>query len=368
MTKSRRFADERGSIMAISALGMLSMLLAVGLCVDIGHFYAVQTDLQNAADSAALAAASSLNFAPSGITAAVNRATATTNQAEFNKQNVVIPAANVTFAVNLDGPYVSAASASAAPRDIRFVKVSTAQQTVNVFFSSIVLGSTKGLSATATAGASVPSNVFCNWLPLAVLDADTATLLPGNMYTIRGGSQSSVSPGNYQILSPAGPGGADARIGLSQGVKQCVSPGDTISTKPGVSAGDIRQGLNTRFDEYGGPVADPVVQPPDTNIMEGITYTQYRAGTPSTAPIHPGSPDRRVVFLPIVKISDFDQGRDTIKIDRFAAFFLRTKVTNGNGGDIQAEYIGDRVMDAGAGYNPNIGPGNPLIVVPVLYK
>jgi hypothetical protein len=69
-----------------------------------------------------------------------------------------------------------------------------------------------------------------------------------------------------------------------------------------------------------------------------------------------------------VKISEFDQGRDTIKIDRFAAFFLQTKVDGGNGGDIQAEYIGVNYVDASAGYDPQGGAGNPLIVKPVLYQ
>ena len=44
---------ERGSILAISALGMLSVLLAVGLGVDISRFYLAKTELQNAADASA---------------------------------------------------------------------------------------------------------------------------------------------------------------------------------------------------------------------------------------------------------------------------------------------------------------------------
>ena len=45
---------ERGSILATSALGMLSLLLAVGLGVDISHLYLAKNELQNAADAAAL--------------------------------------------------------------------------------------------------------------------------------------------------------------------------------------------------------------------------------------------------------------------------------------------------------------------------
>ncbi len=52
---------ERGSILAISAIGMLAVLLAVGLGVDISRFYLAKTELQNAADAAALAGVSGLN-------------------------------------------------------------------------------------------------------------------------------------------------------------------------------------------------------------------------------------------------------------------------------------------------------------------
>src|ERR1041385_9549659 len=116
---------ERGSVLATSAIGMLSILLAVGLGVDISRFYLTKTELQNAADAAALAAVSALNTAPLGITKAADRAVATMNNYNFNKTSVSFPRANVLFAVNLDGPYMSDASAQAQAAKIRFVQVTT---------------------------------------------------------------------------------------------------------------------------------------------------------------------------------------------------------------------------------------------------
>ena len=78
---------ERGSVLAMSALGMLAFLLATGMAVDIGHFYLVKSELQNAADAAALAGASALNSRSTGITEAVNRATAAMNSYEFNSKS-----------------------------------------------------------------------------------------------------------------------------------------------------------------------------------------------------------------------------------------------------------------------------------------
>src|SRR5713226_10632599 len=85
--KSRR--GERGSILAMSAVGMLSALLAVGLGVDISRFYLAKAELQNAADAAALAGASALNSTSYGIDEAVFRATQEIkNKYDFNNSDV----------------------------------------------------------------------------------------------------------------------------------------------------------------------------------------------------------------------------------------------------------------------------------------
>jgi len=360
---------ERGSILAISAIGMLAVLLAVGLGVDISRFYLAKTELQNAADAAALAGVSGLNSSATGITEATNRAVQVMNNYDFNQQAVSFPRANVLFAKNLDGPYISEASAQAAPKDIRFVQVTTPPAPIAVSFAISVLGSSKNLSATATAGYSVPLNVFCNWLPVSVIDYDVP-MAPGQTYTIRAGSGSMISPGNYQILAVAGSGGKDVRVGLASGVDMCAEAGATyaVDTKTGVTAGAVRQGVNTRFDEYQTSQVNPTDMPPDANIKENIDYTQYRAGSPSQSPSHTPVPGRRVVIIPIVKLAEYDQGRNVVKFNRFGQFFLQTKVGSGNGGDIQAEYISDIVVAGKGGYDPNGGPANNLMATPVLYK
>src|SRR5918993_958124 len=201
---------ERGSILALSALGMLSLLLAVGLGVDISHFYLVKSELQNAADASALAAASAINSKPAGIIEGTSRAVKEMNQYDFNNKGVAFTRGDVTWAVNLDGPYMSEEQASTPTQapTIRFAKVTTPDSPVGVSFAAIVLGNNKNLSATATAGLSVPLNVICNFLPLSVLISDDATeLVKGRTYTFRADSGGSTSPGNYQILAVAGRGG-----------------------------------------------------------------------------------------------------------------------------------------------------------------
>src|SRR5688572_16926422 len=186
---------ERGSILATSAIGMLALLLAVGLGVDISRFYLTKAELQNAADAAALAAVSALDTSPLGITKAVDRAVASMNKYDFNHTDVDFPRTNVLFATTLNGTYMEEGLATAplTAKAIRFVKVTTPASAVGVSFAVSVLGNTKNLTATATAGFSVPLNIVCNFLPVSVIDYGVP-IAPGQTYTFRAGPSGSVSP------------------------------------------------------------------------------------------------------------------------------------------------------------------------------
>src|SRR5689334_4757892 len=116
-------STERGSTMIMAAILMLGLLLCVGLCIDISRMYMTHTELKNAADAAALAAARELNSGKSGINAAVTRANAIANSYGFGRTAITI--ANVEFAKNLDGSYVDQATALTIPDKIRFVRVTT---------------------------------------------------------------------------------------------------------------------------------------------------------------------------------------------------------------------------------------------------
>src|ERR1041385_6985315 len=269
--------QERGSILAISAIGMLAILLAVGLGVDISRFYLVKTELQNGADAAALAAVSALNGGTTGIDGAVNEATVkTVNNYNFNKTGIKIT--NVEFSTSLEGNYMAAGAAKGQAANIRFVRVTTEPSPVAVSFASTVLGKSKNLKATATAGLSVSLTDICDFLPVTVIDYGTP-IAPGSTYTFRAQAGSMISPGNYQILALAGAGGKDARVGLGAGVDACAGPGAVynVDTKTGVTAGAVRQGINTRFDEYTSNNVNPVDMPDrkSTRLNSSHGYTPY---------------------------------------------------------------------------------------------
>ncbi|HEX6285264.1 MAG TPA: hypothetical protein VFZ71_10335, partial [Pyrinomonadaceae bacterium] len=173
-----------------------------------------------------------------------------------------------------------------------------------------------------------------------------------------------ISPGNYQLLAPIQSGGSGDREGMANGVNWCISVGTEIETKPGVTTGAIRQGINSRFDNYGGGL-DPVTSPPDDNIAENITYRQYRDRTVVRAPSHTGVAGRRIVFIPIASAPP-GEGRDTVTVTRFGVFFLQTSVAGNT--ELTAEYITDTAFAGNSSYDPGAGAVNDNLAVPVLYK
>src|SRR5215510_958736 len=277
-----KWSSQRGSILAVSAIGMVAILLAVGLAVDISHLYLVGTELQNAADAAALAGASALNSGSSGITMAVDRAVATMNKYEFNGTGVTINREDVSFAVNLSefdggGTGKSEAAAAASPQNIRFVQVTVPPKSVSIFFATVALaGNTIDLTRRAVAGQSVSINNICDIAPFSVVQDDVTgaplnpdpgcpnqtVFTPGCTYTFRmaggngggngngngnggGGGSGGVSAGDYLILALGGDrGGADVKRRLGIGADRCFTVCETVSTEPGVTAGPVRQGLN----------------------------------------------------------------------------------------------------------------------------
>lgn len=439
--KGRRRAlqrkKERGNVLAYTVISALFLFLAVGLGVDLSHLYLAKTELQNAADAGALAGASALTLPdPEKITAAVDRAVSTMNLNKYNFDNrnfdAVMDQATqrtlVTFAINLEGPYISETDAAADPEDIRFIKVNTPTVPVNMFFAAPILGSSQNLNAKATAGLSIPGNARYCPAPISAVQCapgDTACIFDsgfwgdcgdapisgtspprppvhtypdgstcdptrefcvGCRYKVRSAGSTGPAPGNLGLLGCAGSGCSLLRDALAgYGVAcQCgnLSPGDPIPTQTGNCAGPVSQGLNVRFDDYsGGAPSYSTLIPPDTNVAQGtpsghganttwpgITYDQYQAGSPFEAPDagHIGVPNRRTLILPITYVNEWPTGSSgNVPARGFGAFFMRHQAT-GTNGDILLEYIGKDTAGI-VGLDPG-GSSSSNVVTPVLYR
>ncbi len=133
-SRDLRRKGERGNVLAYTVLSALFLFLAVGLGVDLSHFYLAKTEMQNAADAAALAGASALTLPnPDRITTAVNRAVEILNTNKYNFNNRAFGAdrdqlcARARHASRLQkismGLMSLRPSRTAIPKTIRFIKV-----------------------------------------------------------------------------------------------------------------------------------------------------------------------------------------------------------------------------------------------------
>jgi Flp pilus assembly protein TadG len=356
---------ERGSVLAVSTIAMLGLLLATGLAVDVSHFYTAKAELQNAADAAALAGASQLNSTSGGINLAVAEATKSLNNYDF-KNLVNLSSADVTFSSNLNGAYVDFATAQSNPTAMRFVKVTIPPKPVNVAFAGIVLGQTKNIGATATAGLSVGLTMNKFYTAYTFIESSGAPINSGQVYTLSAQAGNNNSPTSYRVL--AGPDGdliltgqlhAYGYIGTSYNVANLISSEMCRYAKIG---------MNTRFGDYTvHPNVNPTDEPPDTITQENITYAQYTTmqgnGVVQAAN---GVRNRRVFTVPIALNTTYNTTNRTVTANRIAPFFVRRKV--GADCTLEIEYIGSNAIAVADG---TFSPGLPQIgglSIPVLYK
>jgi Flp pilus assembly protein TadG len=446
---------ERGNVLAYTVMSAFFLFLAVGLCVDLSHLYLAKTELQNTADAAALAGASALKLAvPDRITISIDRAVQVMNANKYNfnnrtyaaTMNTTLQRDQVEFSKNLGSGYEKFATMDATDQSrARFVRVTTPPVPINTFFAIPILGFSTTLSATATAGLSVPGNIGGCPLPITAVQCNPAVtscnlcdpndpLYPnctfskywgncggtdpfapqtrpegsaddpdkngvcdpkkefckGCTYNVRAGPQAGQgpSPGNFLVLGCAGSGAANVRQALAIYGNDCpcdLNVGNTTETQTGDLAGAVRQGLNVRFDVYSGGLHYGTDMPPDTNIeqggshgngsnqwWDGISYSQYQGTSnpviPPAPPSHAGVDDRRVIVVPIANFDTItdEGGHQNVTLGGMGGFFMRAQVSDGNGGDIQVEYIADDIISV-IGFDPT-DASVTNIVTPVLYR
>lgn len=270
----------------IMALGVFTGMLA--LVIDLGELYIAKTELQNAADSAALAGAQELNNTATGVDKAVAEAIAAAaeNSIRFSTAPgpVLVSSGNIQFAPAPNGPWSSVAAARNKPDGLSFIKVDTtgnAQGTLDTYFAPAPTTSTFGL---AVAGPYVIPIT-----PLGVCAINSTPKAAGpNGELVEYGFRRGIGY-NIPSLNPL--------AGLAQD-PMWVNPVDTVTCDPahsstnftepfvcvgkssaivastgsqrvfvnvGAAAG-LERALNSRFNMYQGNTCDPVTAPRDKNI------------------------------------------------------------------------------------------------------
>ncbi len=266
--------DESGAIAPTFALALVGLISVGGLAFDYARLAAMDTELQNAADQAALAAASQLD----GTAGACTRASAAAvglvaNETRFaNDGNASGTAVTVTGETACDQigsiRFYSTAARAAATTDAtaRFVEVTVNARTAKYALTPIVGALNSGaIAATAFAGlgsaiCKVPPVMICNPQETAGSTTFDASLLVGKgLKLVSVGQNGGWSPGNFGYLNTGG--GSNGAPGLREALGWTAPPGNCIAqtgvdTKPGATV-SVTDALNTRFDIYDSNVACP---------------------------------------------------------------------------------------------------------------
>jgi Flp pilus assembly protein TadG len=288
------------------ALSLLVLFGFMALVFDLGRTYVVRTELQNAADAAALAGAKDLNQKLSGITQAIAtvKAIGLQNNTKFSfngSTGVVIEDAMISVS---NCPYTcpwtqaSTIASDSQAADKTFIKVDIPSGGLATFFAGIA-----GNTTTRTFGLAVAGFYVREITPIGICAID---LNKGGTHTSAAGTELTefgfrrgvaynimeLGPlggsGQPYLLNPVDSWGSPACDASHSSATYtapfiCTGTSAAIGTVPGnalgntgISAGPIEEALNSRFKVN-------ACAPQDANVKE---YTVPH----STGPGLPGNP------------------------------------------------------------------------------
>lgn len=271
---SRLIADRGGAVAATVALSLFALIAIGGVAFDYARMASLDTELQNAADQAALAGVSQLDGLPGACLRAATAARAMiTNRTLMANDGgtTTIAIANETAcdAIGSVRFYQDIAKTLAATSDsdAKFFEVQVNPRAAFYALTPIVAAFTSGpLNATAFAGL---GSAICKSPPVMICNPqETGTNTGFNIASFIGKGIKNVSvgngggtwvPGNFGYLDTNG--GSNGAPGLREALGWNTAPGDCVAatgvdTKTGASV-SVTDALNTRFDIYDGDVSCP---------------------------------------------------------------------------------------------------------------
>jgi Flp pilus assembly protein TadG len=283
--------QQQGAVAVMFGLTLVALLAAGGLVIDLGHLYVLKSELQNGADSGALAGAEEIDMTAAGVSRAAAKAIAFAGQNNFNFSSaLVLTNADISFGSAPDGPWSTVSEASASPSGKTFIRVNTGNRTVPTYLMGVA-----GIPTIATSGVAVAGRFVVDITPLGVCAVDPANRLNARLpltvpaelveYGFRRGT-------TYDMLSlkniagssdpmlinpvdtpPSACGGSHSSANftapfLCQGNSAATNNATAVYVNTGVSAGPVESALNSRFNDYsGGSSCVPATAPPDRNIQ-----------------------------------------------------------------------------------------------------
>jgi len=386
---------QKGITLVLISLVLLILLGVAAFGIDLNHQVLNKTRLQNAVDTAALAGAvvadktEDVNQAETAVRTTLSGISTEPGNSEltFSDSNTA-----VTFSHDMQ-TFVSAASFTPPLGEYDFyVRVAVTDISLTQYLSGL-FGIDKEVSASAVAGRSAAIAYTCNLTPIAmcgdpagdVSDAwgyrppgydPNVDMDPSLVHELKVGDQNNtdMGPGNFQLLDfgqeTGNSGAALVRDALSGAYNGCASIGDTVTTKPGNSAGPVAQGLNVRLNDFSGPIKNDGTVLPDKYVREpdvlaetdaeyagDLYYANYRqelsscesggACDGSSYTGDGGLNGRRILRIPIVDCTA-STGKSDFDVLGFGCFFLLQKVSNSGQSSVFGQFLYDCLINNGS--------------------
>lgn len=409
---------DRGSVAVTVAVVLVTLFAVGGVVLDLGHLFVNKTELQNAADACALAAASQLTCDPAGGTCptsfladaeAAGMFVAGKNTSDFQGKTVAIAASDILFHTQIGPNSAYLSRANGANPNSKFVRCIARSAPIKSWLMQVRQQIAPSVVQAAAVATLAPGQSICNAAPIGIcVNGKTGPnygFSPGNwiVSTFNNSNNSDLATvsGSFRWVdfTPSAGGAselADQIIGKSA---VCgISIGTNIR-EAGVNQG-TKSAWNTRFGIYpnGANGYKPTDAPPDktgyaypsTNIaINQSAYADYRTrqaahtpfsrqsynvqgaagnvnGNPLTSAQHlEYGADRRLVPVPLMLC---DQSAST-PIKAMGCVLLLNPMSNGSSGDLYLEWRG-LASDAGSPCRSAgvAGGGNGGALVPTLVQ
>lgn len=387
---------QRGAVAIMVAFSVFVLVGMLGLVLDLGHMFIIKTELQNAVDACALAAARELT----GDANALTRAEAAgilvggQNKVDFQKEGAA--GFVVEFSEHLDTGY-----GLATPEFAKYARCTLTRSDIAPWFMGVLGVGQQSVGAMAVATLE-PSQTNCA-IPLGLCVQGAAPYygyVEGNWYSGKFGTgQGESLTGSYNWIdfTPSEGGGASELKEILAGVGVCDLPSqgtqvgeqgqisglsDAWNSRFGIYKGGGQFNESTAPSDYTGHAYVSSVWPEMHDAYSGTSGTgapnyqvakasnlPYQASNPAGLtgyPLPPGTDytqgqDRRMAVVPVVDCALLGGSTpQTVPVIAYACVFMLTPVKGPN--DIVLEYrsIGD-CATAGLG-GGTVGPLVPVLV------
>jgi len=286
--------DESGAALIYVSIALTVFMGFAALVIDGSRLFALDTELQSAADAIALAGAAELD----GSADAQTRADAAMANLVQNNQTFGTGAAAITgfsrrFLDELpdDDQAITSDFEAADAASSRFVEVTVDERQVDSMFATAVGGDdTAGADAVAVAGF---TSAVCKFTPLFMCnpfegDDDSLTYFTEQFDTTaekrriialkKSGSGASYTPGNFGFLeSELGPGAKSLAESLASVEPAACFRQDGVETKTG-STNSVHKAINVRFDLYANGVPGSWKSSSDYRPAKNVTKGYLQTG------------------------------------------------------------------------------------------